>query len=72
MIDMHSKNDNIYKNVMFHALICINNHVITSINFMLSIVNFQIMLNNIFILSSIQIYWKYTLYLFVIYLFFFL
>ena len=33
---MHSKYDKIYKNVMFYALIEINNHVITCINFMLS------------------------------------
>ena len=28
MIDMHSKYDNMHKNEMFYALICINNHVI--------------------------------------------
>ena len=28
MIDMHSKYDNMYKNGMFYALICINNHII--------------------------------------------
>ena len=28
MIDMHSKYDNMHKNGMFYALICINNHVI--------------------------------------------
>ena len=32
MIDMH----NIHKNKMFYALLYINNHIITSINFMLS------------------------------------
>ena len=36
MIDMNSKYDNMHKNVMFYALICINNHVITGINCMLS------------------------------------
>ena len=37
MIDMHSKSDNMHKNVMFYALICINNHIIiTCINCMLS------------------------------------
>ena len=33
---MHSKYDNMHKNEMFYALICINNHLITSINYMLS------------------------------------
>ena len=28
MIDMHSKYDNMHKNEMFYALICINNNVI--------------------------------------------
>ena len=37
IIDMHAKYDNIHENGMFNALICINNHIITSINFMLSI-----------------------------------
>ena len=36
MIDMHLKYDNMHKNEKFYALIYINNHVITSINFMLS------------------------------------
>ena len=35
MIDLHLKYDNMHKNGMFYALICINNHVITSINYML-------------------------------------
>ena len=36
MIDMHSKFDNMHKNEMFYALLCINSHVITSINYVLS------------------------------------
>ena len=36
MIDIHSKYDNMNKNVMFYGLICINNHVISGINCMLS------------------------------------
>ena len=36
IIDIHSKHDNMYKNVMFYALICINNHIITCIDCMLS------------------------------------
>ena len=38
MIDMHSKYDNMHKNGMFYALIYINNHVINSINFILSFI----------------------------------
>ena len=34
---MHSKYDNMYKNVMFYALICIYNHIIVCINCMLSL-----------------------------------
>ena len=33
---MHSNYDNMDKNGMFYALICINNHVIISINWKLS------------------------------------
>ena len=36
MKDMHSKYDNMHKNRIFYALICINNHVINRINCMLS------------------------------------
>ena len=36
MIDMHSKYDNMHKNGMFCALICINNLIIACINYMLS------------------------------------
>ena len=32
MIDMHSKYDNMHKNGMFCANICINNHIIICIN----------------------------------------
>ena len=40
MINMHSKYDNMYKNEMFYALICINNHIIARVNCMLSIRSF--------------------------------
>ena len=36
MIDIHSKHDNMHKNGMFYALICIKNHIITCIDCMLS------------------------------------
>ena len=36
MIIMKSKYDNMHNNRIFYALICINNHVITGINCMLS------------------------------------
>ena len=36
MMNMHPKYDNMYRNEMFNALICINNHVNTSISCMLS------------------------------------
>ena len=32
---MHSKYDNMHRNIMFYALICINNHVIANISCML-------------------------------------
>ena len=35
MIDIHSKYDNMHKNVIFYVLICINNHVNSCINCML-------------------------------------
>ena len=35
---MHSKYDNMYKNIMVHALIYMNNDITTSINCMLSLV----------------------------------
>ena len=33
---MYSKYDKMHKNEIFNALTCINNHVITGINYMLS------------------------------------
>ena len=36
MIDMYFKYDNTHKIKVLNALICINNHTITSINYMLS------------------------------------
>ena len=33
---MHSKHDNMHKNAIFYALICINNQIISCVNFMLS------------------------------------
>ena len=36
MIDMHIKYDNIHKNIMYYVKICTNNHIITSINYILS------------------------------------
>ena len=36
MVNMHSKYDNMYENGMNYALKCTNNHVISSINFILS------------------------------------
>ena len=38
MIDMHLKHDNMHTNGTFNALICINNHVNSCINYMLLIV----------------------------------
>ena len=37
MMNMHSMYDNMHKNKIFYTLIYINNHVITSINCMLSV-----------------------------------
>ena len=37
MIEMHLKYDNVHKNRIFNALNCINNHVNSCINCMLSI-----------------------------------
>ena len=36
MIDMHSKYDNMHRNRIFNALNCINNHVNSFRNYMLS------------------------------------
>ena len=52
---MHSKYNNIHKNEIFKALICINNHVIMSINCMLSLTPFEIFEFNWFILMSSMI-----------------
>ena len=52
MLSMHSKYNNIHKNEMFNALICINNHVIMSINCMLSLTPFKIFEVNWLILMS--------------------
>ena len=41
MIDMFSKYDNMNKNGMVYALVCINNHIITCINYMLSIIQME-------------------------------
>ena len=38
---MDSKYDNMYKNIIFYALIYINNHIITSINCMLSVASLK-------------------------------
>ena len=40
MIDMHSKYDNMHNNGIIYALICINNHVNSCINCMLSMSGF--------------------------------
>ena len=37
MIDIHSNYDNMHKNGIFYALICINNHVNSFINCLLSL-----------------------------------
>ena len=37
MIDMHSKYDNKHKNKMFYAVICVNNHIIACVKYMLSL-----------------------------------
>ena len=39
MIDMHSEYDNMHKNGIFYASICINNRIIVYVNCMLSITN---------------------------------
>ena len=40
MIDMYSKYDDMNENVIFYALICIDNHIITCINCMLSKIDY--------------------------------
>ena len=37
MIDINSKHDNMHRNEMFYALICISKHIILCINCMLSV-----------------------------------
>ena len=39
MIDLQSNYDNMHKDEMFYALVCINNHIVTCINCMLSILH---------------------------------
>ena len=36
MTNIHSKYDNMYKNEIFYGLTCINNHIITWIDYTLS------------------------------------
>ena len=42
MIDVHSKQDKMYKSVIFYALIFINNHIITCIDCKLSVPSYTI------------------------------
>ena len=42
MIDMRSKYDNMHKNGIFYALICINNHIVACVNYVLSIIGGRI------------------------------
>ena len=44
MIEMHSKYDNMHTNGMFYALFCINNHVLSCYDCMLSISYFDEMM----------------------------
>ena len=37
MMNMHSKYNNMHRNKKFNALVCVNNHINTSISCMLSI-----------------------------------
>ena len=41
MIDMHSKYNNMHTSGIFNTLICINNHVNSCINYMLSVVRYN-------------------------------
>ena len=45
MINIYSKYDNMHKNEIFYALICINNHVNSCINCMLSMTSQKTFLN---------------------------
>ena len=52
---MHSKYDNMHRNRMFYALICINSHEIKSICCMLSVVKSIKRVEHFFLCSSIAI-----------------
>ena len=41
MIDIHSRHDNMYKNGISYALICINSLIISCVNCMLSSIRFS-------------------------------
>ena len=41
MMNMYSKYDNMHKNGLNYALKCTNNHVVTIINFMLSVAPYR-------------------------------
>ena len=47
MIDMHSKYDNMDTNGIFNTLICINNHVNSYINYILSLTLFNAIINDV-------------------------
>ena len=47
MIDMHSKYDNMDTNGIFNTLICIDNHVNSYINCMLSLTLFNAIINDV-------------------------
>ena len=40
MIDIYSKHENMDNNVIFYTLICINNHIISCVNCMISTSNY--------------------------------
>ena len=56
MIDMHSKYDKMHTNGIFNSLICINNHVNSYINYMLS----QLMCGRLSFLGHGLMYELYT------------
>ena len=37
MIDIYSKHDNMHRNEIFYAIICINNYIILCVNYMFSL-----------------------------------
>ena len=49
MIDIHSKCDNMHKNGMYYALICINNQIILCINCIISLYQALIILERPFL-----------------------